>query len=507
MKKNVVIIGAGPAGLTAALELLKDSSIKPVILESLADVGGISRTIEYRGNRMDIGGHRFFSKSDWVMDWWKNLIPIAPGMDENGSSSVPDSDRFMLIRPRLSRIYFLRKFFNYPISLSFETMMNLGFFRLIKIGLSYIKAILFQRKPENNLEDFFYNRFGGELYRTFFRDYTEKVWGVPCRSISSAWGAQRIKGLSIIKALIHAAERIFARNELGVSQKATETSLIERFLYPKLGPGQMWQIAADEIRSRGGEIRLNERVVRVVLDNGQVVSVDTEGQDGKENSYKAEWVISSMALRDFVQAVQPKPPQAVRDVAEGLVYRDFITIGLLVKGMKPGLATSGPLNILPDTWIYIQEPDVKIGRLQIFNNWSPALVKNSNTVWMGLEYFCQENDALWLMDDESFSRLAISELEGIGLINSHDVLDYHIVRVPKAYPAYFGAYSRFGEIREWADAIPNLFLVGRNGMHRYNNQDHSMVTAKLAVDAILANSTDKKAIWDVNVEDDYHEEK
>ncbi|MFZ5583343.1 MAG: NAD(P)/FAD-dependent oxidoreductase [Pseudomonadota bacterium] len=507
MGNKVIIVGAGPAGLTAALELARNSSVRPIVLEGLDDVGGISRTIEYKGNRMDIGGHRFFSKSDWVMNWWREMMPVAPEQDGSGFSRIPAADRFMLIRPRLSRIYFLRKFFDYPISLSGRTMANLGIVRLVRIGCSYVWATLFQRKPEKNLEDFFYNRFGGELYRTFFKDYTEKVWGVPCRQISSAWGAQRIKGLSVMKALAHAARRVFSKGSGNVDQKGTETSLIERFLYPKLGPGQMWRIAAEEVRARGGEVRLGETVINLRLEGGRVVAVETRSGDGQTHVYEADAVISTMPVQDLVKAVEPPPPAAVREVAEGLMYRDFMTMGLAVRRLKPRAEAAKPLNLLPDTWIYIQEPDVKIGRLQIFNNWSPALVKDPETVWMGLEYFCQEGDELWRMDDAAFSRMAIAELEKIDLIDSADVLDCHVVRVPKAYPAYFGSYDRFDEIRRWADTVPNLFLVGRNGMHRYNNQDHSMVTAKLAADAILANSTDKNAIWDVNVEEEYHEEK
>jgi protoporphyrinogen oxidase len=503
----VLIIGAGPAGLTAALELARNSDIRPIVLEALSDVGGISRTIEYKGNRMDIGGHRFFSKSDWVMDWWRQMMPPAPDKDADSFSVMPQSDRHLLIRPRLSRIYFLRRFFDYPISLSAKTMANLGPVRLVRIGFSYVWASLFQRKPEKNLEDFFYNRFGGELYRTFFKDYTEKVWGVACRAISPEWGAQRIKGLSITKAILHAAKKIFSSNNTGVAQKGTETSLIERFLYPKFGPGQMWRIAAEELRERGGEIHFGLKVVTLKQENNRIVAIETEDAAKSRRWWHGDHVISTMPMRDMIQALQPPAPHNVRTVADGLMYRDFITMGLLVKKLKPRPEGKPPRNLLPDTWIYIQEPDVKIGRLQIFNNWSPALVKDADTIWMGLEYFCQEGDELWRMGDEEFSRFAIDELAKIDLIDPADTLDWHVARVPKAYPAYFGSYDQFDTLREFADGINNLFLVGRNGMHRYNNQDHSMVTAKLAAEAILAGSSDKSAIWTVNVEEEYHEEK
>lgn len=504
--KTAIVIGAGPAGLTAALELARRSGIRPIVVEALDDVGGLSRTIEYKGNRMDIGGHRFFSKVDWVMDWWRGLMPVAASTDPSGVSIVPTDDKWLLIRSRLSRIYFLRRFFDYPISLSVRTMTNLGLVRMVRIGLSYLLARAWKRTPERHLEDFFVNRFGGELYRTFFRDYTEKVWGVPCTEISPAWGAQRIKGLSISKAVIHALKKTLLREDRGIGQKSTETSLIERFLYPKHGPGQIWRIAAEEICRRGGQIHFNHRVIGLKVADQRVVEVMTQDRDLNVHSWTGDWVISTMPVRDLIEAIDPPPPAKVRAVASGLVYRDFITIGVLVKKMKPHSEGGAQTDFLPDTWIYIQEPDVKIGRLQIFNNWSPALVSDASRTWLGLEYFCQEGDDLWNLGDDAFARLAIEELARIDLIDASDVEDYHVVRVAKAYPAYFGSYDRFSLIRQWTDSVPNMFLIGRNGMHRYNNQDHSMVTAKLAADSILAGSGDKTAIWAVNVEEQYHEE-
>lgn len=509
----IAIIGGGPAGLTAALELIERGGPRPIVLEALDDVGGISRTIEYKGNRMDIGGHRFFSKSDWVMNWWRHILPLPAldGASDDLLGVVPPEKDVMLLRSRLSRIYFLRRFFDYPISLTAQTMKNLGLVRLMKIGVSYTWAMCFPRKPERHLEDFFINRFGGELYRTFFKDYTEKVWGVRCHEISPEWGAQRIKGLSITKALVHAAKRLAGEGSKkgDVSQKQVETSLIERFLYPKFGPGQMWRLVADRVRAGGGEVRFGCTVSGVRHANGRVSHVIYRDAEGQLQEIACQAAISSMPIKELVPALEPAAPEDVKRVASGLAYRDFLTVGLLIKKLKPGPHTpvGDGRNLLPDTWIYIQEPDVRIGRLQIFNNWSPALVKEPGTVWLGLEYFCFENDDLWSRSDADMGKLAAAELAKIDLIEEDDVLDFHVARIPKAYPAYFGTYGEFDILRQYTDSLANLYLVGRNGMHRYNNQDHSMLTAKLAVEDILKGCVSKEAIWTVNVEEEYHEEK
>jgi protoporphyrinogen oxidase len=518
-KPLVIIIGAGPAGLTAALELVRDGRMRPLVLEASELVGGISRTVEYKGNRMDIGGHRFFSKSDWVMNWWREMVPIDAdqatveiayrgqrrevGADGSAASS---SGLVMLVRDRLSRIYFLRKYFDYPIKLNATTLTNLGPVRLLRIGVSYVWAMLFQRRAERTLEDFLVNRFGGELYRTFFKDYTEKVWGVPCDRISAEWGAQRIKGLSILEALRHAVRQRFGGEARG---QATKTSLIEHFLYPRLGPGQLWQEVARQVTEGGGEIRFGQQVEGLRHEDGRVVSVLTTDVAGQVVELRADHVISTMPVKDLVAGMQPPAPADVRDVAAALPYRDFITVGLLVSRMRanPQARSEGASNMPPDNWIYIQERDVRIGRLQVFNNWSPDLAADPGKVWLGLEYFCQEGDDLWRMEDRAMMDLAAGELVKIGMIDHVDVLDGTVIRVPKTYPAYFGAYEQFPRVREWVDGLDNLYLVGRNGMHRYNNQDHSMLTAKLAVEAILDGKVDKAAIWAVNVDDDYHEEK
>ncbi len=521
-RRTVAIIGAGPAGLTAALELLRRSDFTPLVLEASETVGGISRTVVHDGNRMDIGGHRFFSKSDWVMDWWRGILPIAAPEDANAAVRItyqnrsrdvavaPPSadgeagDRVMLVRRRLSRIYYLRRFFDYPVKLNLNTVRNLGLARMARIGASYAWARAFPRRPERSLEDFLINRFGRALYETFFRDYTEKVWGVPCTEISAEWGAQRIKGLDVGKALRHALRQTLRAGRDDTAQKRVQTSLIERFLYPKHGPGQLWEEVARRVEAGGGRVLFGHAVVGLDLDaGGRATRVRVRRPDGAEESLAADWVLSSMPVKDLVAGLRPAPPPAVAEVAAALPYRDFLTVGLLLRRMKGGDAPNG---MPPDNWIYVQEHDVRVGRLQIFNNWSPGMVRDPDTIWIGLEYFCREGDDLWRMADDALIAFAAGELETIGLAAAGDVLTGTVVRMPKAYPAYFGAYERFDTVRAHLDAIPNLFLVGRNGMHRYNNQDHSMLTARIAVDKIIAGDTDKAALWAVNVDDSYHEE-
>ncbi|UCH98637.1 MAG: NAD(P)/FAD-dependent oxidoreductase [Candidatus Aminicenantes bacterium] len=522
-KKKAIIIGAGPAGLTAAYELLDKTDIIPVIYETTGTIGGISGTIDYKGNKIDIGGHRFFSKSDRVMDWWLKLFPLQgkPSKDDiildrniplSKEPHAPDpekQDQVMLVRSRLSRIFFLRKFFNYPISLEMQTLKNLGLTRIIKIGLSYITARIFKIKHEKTLEDFFINRFGKELYLIFFKDYTEKVWGVPCSRIKPEWGSQRIKGLSVTKAVAHALKQIF-RKDKSIEQKSTETSLIEQFMYPKFGPGQMWEKVAAIIKEKGGELYLDHRVVALENNHDRITGVMVKNKKtGEEFKNRPDYVFSTMPVKDLINGMVNKVPPDVHEISNGLIYRNFITVGLLLKKLKIKNETLRKTinNIVPDTWIYIQEREVKVGRLQIFNNWSPYMVKDPDTVWIGLEYFCDEGDELWNMTDEEITRLAINESSAIDIIEKEDVLDHIVIRVPKTYPAYFGTYDRFDVIRNYTDEFHNLFLIGRNGMHRYNNQDHSMLTAIVAVENIINNVKSKDNIWNVNIEQEYHEEK
>jgi len=505
--------------LTAALELLrKTDDVVPVIFEESEAIGGISKTVNFKGNRIDIGGHRFFSKSDRVMSWWQEILPVmgAPARDDRLFGRVvslsllanaPDpelTDRVMLVRRRISRILFLRKFFDYPITLSFRTLKNLGFLRVLRIFSSYLRVKLIPVRPEITLEDFFINRFGGELYATFFRDYTEKVWGVPCRELPAEWGSQRVKGLSVFQAVKHAIKR-FLQRPGEIAQKGTETSLIEQFLYPKFGPGQLWEAVASEVCELGDELRLNCKVTAVHRCGDQISGVSiTDQLTGRSEEVEGVAVFSSMPVKDLVEAIIPPAAEPVLSLARGLGYRDFITVGLLLRELKVKGEGGGQL---PDNWIYIQESDVRLGRIQVFNNWSPYLVADPRYEWLGLEYFCNEGDDLWRASDKEIVSLATSELARIGFIEGDVVLDSVVLRVPKAYPAYLGTYGEFSSIRAYTDRISNLYLVGRNGMHRYNNMDHSMLAAMEAVDLFLAGHPDKSTLWSVNAESDYHESK
>ncbi|MBN2787371.1 MAG: NAD(P)/FAD-dependent oxidoreductase [Paludibacteraceae bacterium] len=528
MPKTAIIIGAGPAGLTAAYELLIKTDIKPIILEKTADIGGISKTVVYKGNRLDIGGHRFFSKSDVVMNWWKQILPLQgyPSKETvllekqlahhlsstDFSPNGPDpekTDKLMLIRKRVSRIFFSRHFFDYPISLNSTTIANLGFVNLFKIGLSYCWVKLFPLKKIKTLEEFFISRFGKELYNIFFKDYTEKVWGVPCSKIEAGWGAQRVKELSVTKALIHALKSCFKKTT-DLEQKSTETSLIEKFMYPKFGPGQLWETVAQLIEEKGGKLIKNAEAVELKTAKNSVSEITyIANQTGKKIRLKADYFFSTMPVKELIACMGNEVSAEVKAVSEGLQYRDFITVGLLLNSLKIKNKTKiATLNqLVPDNWIYIQEREVKVGRLQVFNNWSPYMVADIDKVWIGLEYFCNEGDELWRMNDDDFVQFAINELHSIDIIDKKEVIDSTIIRVPKTYPAYFGTYAQFDTIRNFTDTIENLFLIGRNGMHKYNNQDHSMLTAIAAVNNIISGEKSKDTIWNINVEEKYHESK
>ncbi|GAA5819027.1 MAG: NAD(P)/FAD-dependent oxidoreductase [Methanobrevibacter sp. CfCl-M3] len=531
--KEAIIIGAGPAGLTAAYELLDKTDIKPIIYETTDKIGGISKTIEYKGNRIDIGGHRFFSKNQKVMKWWFNILPLQgkPASDdkilhrnlnhpeeckmkklksrEYQKFSSPDpekEDRVMLLRDRLSRIFFLAKFFDYPVTLNMNTIKNLGFLRMLRIGFSYLKAMIFPIKNELTLEDFFINRFGQELYKTFFKDYTEKVWGIPCNEISADWGHQRIKGLSVKETLKNALITSFKNQGM----ENVETSLISEFYYPKYGPGQMWEEVAKIIVENGGEIHYNKKITGIKTESSLVSEVEiTDELTGEKDNKRADYFFSTIPVKDLINSWKNDVPENVGKIAEGLMYRDFITVGLLSNKLLLNNYTKRPSinNIVPDNWIYIQEREVKLGRLQIFNNWSPYMIKDPEKIWIGLEYFANEGDELWTMDDNKFIDFAIDELESINIIDKNDVLDNVLIREKKVYPAYFGTYNDFDIIRYFTDKFENLFLIGRNGMHRYNNMDHSMLTAMISVENIINGVKTKDKIWNINSEKEYHETK
>lgn len=542
MKKIAIIAGAGPAGLTAAYELLKRTDIKPVIFEMTDAIGGIAQTYNYKGNRIDIGGHRFFSKVDRVMDWWFAVMPrqskpsadtvekqheidyiaesiveyLCPECSPDGKTmkvTMKDvdpekTDNVMLQRPRVSRIFYRKNFFPYPIGITFMVAKRLGFWNTFMIGMSYIKRHLFPLKDETYLDAFYKNRFGDRLYRTFFEAYTEKVWGVPCSQIRADWGAQRVKGLSLKRAIVHALKDLLS-SDFKKQQEERETSLITRFFYPKFGPGQMWEIVTEQVQKCGGEVRMRHRVSGVHVEGGKVVAATIEDmQTGKTERMACDYFFSTMPIKHLAGMMTPHPPLRVVEVAEGLHYRDFLTVGLLLKKLHVQEKGKAPQSDVPDNWIYIQEGGVRVGRVQLFNNWSPYMVKDrKNTTWIGLEYFVNEGGDLWVMEDQALIQLGISEMVKIGMIRAEDVLDGCVLRMPKAYPAYIGSYTQLNVVREFVEGIPNLFLVGRNGMHRYNNQDHSMLTSMLAVDNIIAGRTDKSNLWEVNLDMVYHEEK
>jgi protoporphyrinogen oxidase len=522
MKAEVLIIGAGPAGLTAGLELVRAGKTGVTILEATQDIGGLSKTVNYKGNRIDIGGHRFFSKSDWVMNWWRDILPVAlpAGQVEQpyrlayqgahrllGAAAIQgrESDEaVMLIRNRLSRIYWGGKFFDYPLKPGLDMAAKLGPLKCARLGASYAYSSLNPISPERTLEDFFINRFGRQLYLTFFKEYTEKVWGVACNQISADWGAQRVKSLSIGKALVHALRRAVS----GGSVAAEQTSLVENFLYPKYGPGQMWETVADRFRAAGGRLIRGAEVRAIERDGNRVTGVRALTAEGSELHIQADHVVSTMPVRELVQALRPAPSPEVLQIGTGLEYRDFITVGVLYRKLRrTPSAIDARTHLVPDNWIYIQEPGVKVGRLQIFNNWSPYMVADPGTVWVGMEFFARDDDELWALSDDALKALALREMQQLNLADEADALDATVIRMPKAYPGYFGsAYERFDELKDWLDGLSNLYLVGRNGMHRYNNQDHSMLSARLAAQAILEGKPEHGPIWAVNIDDDYHEE-
>ena len=518
--EHVVIIGAGPAGLSAAYRILQRGNKKyeVTVLESTGEIGGISRTVPYNGHRMDIGGHRFFTKDQEVKKWWQELLPLQGalakddrirGRDGHLTEGGPDpeaEDEVMLKRQRISRIFYQKKFFDYPVTLNAATVKNLGFLTCMEAGLSYLKSCIAKR-TEDNLENFYINRFGRKLYSIFFETYTEKVWGLHPSLMSADWGGQRVKGLSVKAVLKDALCRA-----MGKEQEKKETSLIEEFWYPKFGPGQIYEKAAKEVINMGGSLHLWHKVsgIRPTADGKYHVHVSDE--KGREQAvFHADYVISTMPLRNLC-GIYTGMPQQIREIGLGLKYRDFVTLGILVNKLALDNTTNIPTpnGQVPDCWIYVQDKDVKLGRIQIFNNWSPYLVRDpEHTVWIGLEYFCNEGDRFWEMDPEELKDYAADELTRMGVLEKEArILDYHKDYATKAYPCYFGSYKELDKLKAYLDTQEGIICAGRNGQHRYNNMDHSIKTGMLSADYILDGKKDpdkKRAVWEVNTEDEYHE--
>ena len=467
--KKILIIGGGPAGLTAAYELLK-SGVRSIVFEQDQVVGGLSRTINFKNYYFDLGGHRFFTKVKAVENMWREVLGEA-----------------FLLRDRLSRIYYNKKFFYYPLR-PMNALLGLGVWNSILIVTSYLYAQLFPSREEETLEQWVSNRFGQRLFKIFFKTYTEKVWGMPCSEIRGEWAAQRIKGLSLVTALKNA----LVGNGNGNRKNVVKT-LIDQFDYPKFGPGMMWQEVADIVRKMGSQVWLGARIEGIRWSGDRIEALEVN-RNGQIETVTGTHVISSMPIRDAIEKFQPEVPKEVLEAAKDLKYRDFLTVALIIHKD----------HLFPDNWIYIHDPDVKVGRIQNYKNWSPYMVPDSNHTCLGLEYFCFEGDDLWTMPDDELIELGKRELNALGLVNQKDVEDGKVVRMPKTYPVYDSTYGKSLEvIRRFLGGIKNLQLVGRNGMHRYNNQDHSMFTAMLAAENILGANHD---LWEVNVEQEYHEE-
>jgi protoporphyrinogen oxidase len=463
---GTVVVGAGPAGLAAARELA-EHGLPSVVYERDDVVGGIARTVEHRGYRFDLGGHRFFTKVEEIRRLWHETL----------------GEEFLL-RSRLSRIHYRGRFFHYPLR-PLNALAGLGVVESAHVLGSYVHARMFPSRTETSFEQWVVNRFGRRLFEIFFETYTEKVWGIPCREISAEWAAQRIRNLDLLAAVKHAL--------LGRGDGEVVASLIDHFHYPTLGPGMMWERWRDQLADRGIPTMLGAEVVRLHHTNGRVVASDVRRGDREERIHAAHF-ISTMPLRDLIRALEPAPPADVRAAAEALRYRDFLIVVLIVDGAE----------LFPDNWIYVHSPDVRVGRIQNFKNWSPAMVPDPATTSLGLEYFVSRGDDLWSGDDDDLVRFGGEEVERIGLLDPHDVRDGVVVRVPDAYPVYDPASrAAVSEIRRYLSGFRNLYPIGRNGQHRYNNQDHSMLTGLHAARTIAGMP---RPIWDVNVEPTYHEE-
>jgi protoporphyrinogen oxidase len=462
---DVIILGAGPAGLTAAYEL-SQKNISCIVLERDAVVGGLAKTVDYKGYLFDLGGHRFYTKVPFIEQIWHEILG-------------PD----FLTRPRLSRIYYRSKFFHYPLD-PMNVLRGLGLREVILCGASFLKSHLFPERPEDHLAAWVSNRFGRRLFKMFFESYTEKVWGLPCTSISADWAAQRIRGLSFSSLLKNAVY-----GEGGGKKGSAIKTLIREFHYPRRGPGMMWDRMKTIIEERGVRVILNSPVERITWESGRIGAVEAGGK-----RYLGKHFINTLAIRDFFSLMAPAPPKDVLNSALGFEYRDFITVGLIVRGT----------NLFPDNWIYVHEPSVRVGRIQNYTNWSEEMSPNAENTNLGMEYFCTEHDDLWRMGDQELVDLARRELASIGLAKIGDIVDGIVIRVPKAYPVYDNTYrEKLQTVRGFLKTVPNLQVAGRNGMHRYNNQDHSMLTALMAARNISGAQFD---LWQFHGDSEYLEE-
>lgn len=506
--KKIVIIGAGPAGLTAAYELAKSQKYSICILEAGLSVGGISRTVRHEGNLIDIGGHRFFSNSKKVLDWWLQFLPIVDttGHLEIGyhhqSQSLDQvilekSQEAMLVRSRKSRIYFKKHLIDYPLKLNLSLLKSLGLGSSLRIMLGILRSRLFPKKEVKNLEEFFINNFGKELYEVFFKEYTEKVWGKPCTELSADWGKQRIKSLKIRDIVLHSALNwVMPQSKF----KPQARTLIEKFLYPSKGPGMLWEKVAEECQKMGVTLIKGANVKGLNFHGDLVKSVSFSCQENLSQEMECDAVFSTMPINDLIKSMQTDIPSAVMSVSQSLEYRDFIIVGLELRELK--LLPEKGKKMVEDNWLYIQDKGVKVGRLQLFNNWSPFMTANDHA-WIGAEYFCKKGDDVWSLTDEALVDFALSELESIGILSKDEFVSGKVVRCPKAYPSYTGSYSQIHLIQEFLERKPNLFLMGRNGLHKYNNQDHSMLTAFKAVELFEKNHSSKIEIWAIHSDDEY----
>ena len=463
---RIVVIGAGPAGLTAAY-LAAKRGYDVTVLEGTNEIGGISKTAQYKGYRFDIGGHRFFTKITPVQALWEELL----------------ADEFIDV-PRLSRIHYGGRFFHYPLK-AMNALTGLGLINAVRIVLSYIDAQLHPSMVEDTFDQWVTNRFGRRLYEIFFKTYTEKVWGIPCTEIRAEWAAQRIQGLSLARAILSATS---------LNRRSTDIkSLIDSFKYPRLGPGQMWETCADRVRELSGEVLMNHHAIRLEVEDGRVSAVVAKTAVG-ERRFAADHVITTTDIRSLVRTLGDHLPPEAHTAGDGLAYRDFLVVALILDRV----------DLFPDNWIYVHTSGVKVGRIQNFNNWSAAMVPDAGRTCLGMEYFCFEGDGLWTSSDADLVAMASAELESLGIAKRGDVVDGTVVRMPKAYPIYDGGYrAHLDTVRASIDAIPNLHTVGRNGMHKYNNADHSMYTAMLTLENMLGANHD---VWAVNTDFDYHEE-